>query len=286
MYKLNSDLPLLWRTPTSFQIGTSPAEVIVERVYPGEERFLSALQAGISDASLDAVVEECGLSKDQADSFLSTLSPAFGSYDPQPSLRIALDGSGPFIDSLGLMLIGMGHRVIRASALTAGKCELAIVVGDFVLDPHRTSDWLRREIPHLPIVFGDRTIDIGPVISPRHPEPQHSPCYHCIELHRHDSDSAWVAIASQLINVCSPVQNPLLCSEVASIVGRWIHNPERESLRSNQILTLVASTGAISTTEYLLHPDCACQALPRNVIVLGSSHGQSPAEPTRVKAAS
>ncbi|AXE54787.1 hypothetical protein AURUGA1_01106 [Aurantimicrobium sp. MWH-Uga1] len=286
MYKLNSDLPLLWRTPTSFQIGTSPAEVVVERVYPGEERFLAALQAGISDASLDAVAEECGLSKEQADSFLSRLSPALGSNAHQSSLRIALDGSGPFVDSLGLILIGMGHRVIRASALTAGKCELAIVVGDFVLEPHRTSDWLRREIPHLPIVLGDRTVDIGPVISPRHPEPQHSPCYHCIELHRQDSDSSWVAIASQLIGVRSPVQNPLVCSEVASMVSRWIRNPERESLRSNQILTLAASTGEIRTREYLLHPDCACQALPRNVIVLDSLHDQYPAVPTTAKAAS
>lgn len=279
MYKLNPELPLVWRTPTSFQIGVNPAVVLIDRVYPSEERFLSALQRGISDVSLGLVAEECGMSPHEAESFLASMAPALVSNLRQKHMRIALDGCGPFVDSLGLLLIGMGHSVVRAGALTAGKCDLAFVVGDYILEPHRTSDWLRREVPHVPIVFGSNQVDIGPVLGTKRSEPRHSPCYHCIELHRHDRDSAWIAVASQLIGVTSPLQKPLVCAEVASMVARWVHTPESIPLESNQMLTLSAENGQRTTTSYSLHPDCACQALPRNVIVLGSTPDLFPAEP-------
>ena len=288
MYKITSALPLIWRTPTSIQIGLDNPRSVFPQLYPAEERFLSALRTGFGNASLTTVAEECGLTPDETDAFLTVIAPALVQEKPNPSWRIALDGTGPFLDSLGLLLIALGHRVVRASAHTAGKCDLAIVVGEYVLEPHRPGAWLSRDIPHLPVVFSDESVRIGPLLgtTPRAPaEISHYPCQQCIELAHRDRDSCWIAMASQLLNTPAPSQTPLLNAEISATIARWIQTPTEVPITTDTALVLWAN-GAREETTYALHPDCACQALPRNVSVLGSLRDQFLAEPTTMRAAS
>ena len=289
MYKISSSLPLIWRTPTSVQIGVDHPRAVLPKLFPAEERFLSALRTGFADASLNTVAEECGLTVQERDAFLAAISPALEQEKPRLSWRIALDGHGPLVDSLGLLLIACGHRVVRATAHTAGKCDLALVVGDYVLDPHRPAGWLSRDIPHLPIVFSDETVRVGPLLGStqtRASLPQDFPCEQCIELAHRDQDDCWIAMASQLIGTPAPAQAPLLNAEIAAVVTRWIEDPYAHPISSNTALEISNRNGAREVITFYLHPDCACQALPRNVSVLGSSLGQFPVQPTRVKAAS
>ena len=289
MYKITSTLPLVWRTPTSVQIGLDHPRAVLPKLFPAEERFLSALRTGFADASLNTVAEECGLTVPERDAFLIAITPALEQETPRRSWRIALDGQGPLVDSLGLLLIACGHRVVRASAATAGKCDLAIIVGDYALEPHRPAGWLSRDIPHLTVVFSDETVRVGPLLGSKQPLEsvhEHFPCDQCIELAHRDRDECWVAMASQLAGTPAPAQTPLLNAEIAAVVTRWIEDPHAHPIGSNTALEISNKDGAREVITFYLHPDCACQALPRNVSVLGSSLGQFPAQPTRVKAAS
>ena len=288
MYKLNSDLPLVWRTPTSLQIGIDNPRVVLPKLYPAEERLLSALRAGIADVSLPAVARECGLTSAESAALITALGPAMKATPPASSWRIALDGSGPLVDSLGLLLIASGHRVVRASAAVAGRCDLAIVVGDYALEPHRPGGWLSRDVPHLPVVFSDESVRIGPLLGgkPGAALAETLPCEQCIELEHRDRDECWVAMMSQLVGTPALSQTPVVNAEIASLITRWVHYPQSQQLSSNTAIRINAHTGMREEITFALHPDCACQALPRNVSVLGSSHGQSPAVPTTRRAAS
>ena len=289
MYKLNPDLPLIWRTPTSLQIGIDNPRVLLPKLYPAEERMLSALRAGIADASAPAVAHECGLTPSESSALLTALSPALTQTPRTTSWRIAIDGSGTAVDSLGLLLIASGHRVVRASAAMAGTCDLAIVVGDFALDPYRPGGWLSRDVPHLPVVFSDESVRIGPLLGGRPmgaETAENLPCEQCIELAHRDLDECWVAMVSQLVGTPALTQTPLLNAEVAAVITRWVQSPSAHPLNSNTAVRIDAHSGAREELTFALHPDCACQALPRNVSVLGSSHGRSPAVPRIKKAAS
>ena len=289
MYKISSDLPLVWRTPTSLQIGIDHPRVVIPHIYPAEERLLSALRAGISDASLPAVAEECGLTPAETSAFISALAPVFETQPPSPSWRIALEGTGPLVDTLGLLLIAAGHQVIRANAAIASKTDLAIIVGDFALEPHRPGGWLSRDIPHLPVVFSDESVRIGPLLGSRlgnNSDFEHFPCEQCIELTHRDQDACWVAMMSQLVSTKAMSQTPLVNSEVSSLIARWIQSPASHPISHSTAVVIDARTGEKKDLTFALHPDCACQALPRNVSVLGSSHGQCLAVPTTRRVAS
>lgn len=289
MYKLNPELPLVWRTPTSLQIGIDHPRAELPQIYPAEERFITALRAGFGDVSLTAIASACGLTSQECRGLLAALSPALIPTEQKQSWRIALDGSGPFLDSLGLLLIRTGHRVVRASASVAGKSDLAIVVGDYALQPHRPSAWLSRDVLHVPVVFSDESVRIGPMLGTK-PTAENSaeafPCEQCIELAHRDLDECWVAMASQLAGTPAPSQTPLLITEVVALLTRWVNSPESHPITSNTAIRIDAASGVTEILTFALHPDCACQALPRNVSVLGSSHGRSPAAPKIRRAAS
>lgn len=293
MYKINPEYPLVWRTPTSLQIGVDNPHVVLPQIYPSEERFITALQSGFADVSLPTISEECGMTTAETAALLSALGPALlprsGLGIPSPSYRISLDGNGPFSDTVGILLIGMGHKVVKASADLSLRCDLAIVVGEYVIEPSRISGWVRNNIPHLPVVFSDQHVRIGPLLGTP-PELNVDlldlPCSECIELHHRDRDECWAAMASQLAGRPAPSNTALLRAEASALIARWISSRESLPLTHNTGVNIAVTDGEIREITFWLHPDCACQALPRNVSVLGSMHGQYPAVPRREKVAS
>ncbi|MEY4039992.1 MAG: hypothetical protein RLZZ52_860, partial [Actinomycetota bacterium] len=264
MYKLNPDLPLVWRTPTSLQFGVNSASCLLTEVSLGAERLISLLNKGISEPSLPLIARECGLSVAKARELLTELEPALRVPPRLPSLRIALDGQGPFIDQLGTLLVQCGHRVVIASARTAGPADLALVVGTFALTPHRTGDWLRRGIPHITICWGDTHVDLSPLLGSA-PSAQDDvsrfPCAECLELHHRDKDERWPVIATQVVNLPAASQTPLLKAEVATLLCRWISSPGLIPIDSETGIRIAAQTGEREKVTFALHPECACQAL-------------------------
>lgn len=286
MYKLNPDLPLVWRTPTTLQCGVDTGCCVISDLTPAQERFIVLLQKGFSEPSLPLIARECGLSLSSARSLLVKLEPALNATVQPRSLRIALDGQGVFVDQLGTLLVQCGHRVVIAGAVNAGPTDLAILVGTFALPPHRAGDWLRRGVPHLTICWGDGRVQISPlfgIVPEDTSDISRFPCAECLELHRRDADEFWPVIATQVADTPASSLTPLLRHEVASLIGRWINRPQLFDLSTDTGFHISASTGEKEKVTFSLHPECACQALPRNVSVLGSSRGRFPVAPTREK---
>src|SRR5690606_35600741 len=116
------------------------------------------------------------------------LGPLVETYDadatptPPPARHVSLVGTTPTAHDIDRLLTSVGITVTRLTdpiATHAARTDLGIIVDHFAIRPEAHSTWLRHDVPHLPVVWGDRSVRIGPII-----EPGHGPCLHCLERHR------------------------------------------------------------------------------------------------------
>lgn len=262
---LDPRLPVLWRTPHSVQVGLDAPVVVLDNITTGHERMLAALAVGLTPEGLMLIGMDSGLSQEQVTEFESSITPALVTPSHPSRAIVHVDGIGHTADRLEWRLREAGcepRRVnptekIAIARTPLGTVELAVIVGDYVLDPERRGRWLRRDIPHLPIVYGDTGVRVGPFV-----EPGVGPCLYCLELHHTDSDAAWPALASQLLATTSNAQSPFFASEVATLATRWVLSRATfGSAESSTAMTVNAETGHRGETTLVAHPDCSCREL-------------------------
>lgn len=290
--QLDPRLPLVWRSPTSLQLGVDDPAVVLANVSADDERMLAALIRGITDSGFQMLAREIGASVGAATALLKAVGPALRASTSSTSTsdgtqrRSRSGRAGPAesrpAECGGVTIVGTGHTVDRlADALgSVGvvprrvDCDpvaavegtgLAVVVAHYVIDPAFHGLWLRRDRPHLPIVFSDTGVRIGPIV-----EPGTGPCLYCLERWRTDTDSAWPAIASQLWGKRSDVDTGIVAAEVATVATRMLLERLQRGHPGEPIaIRLTAASGARVANRVEPHPDCACGALPGNATADG-----------------
>ena len=292
---LDPRYPLVWRTPDSLQLGVDDPPVVLDTVTLGHERLLAALQVGLTAAGLTLIGTESGLSVAQIEDFRRVIQPALLERGERPSARVDVSGTSITVDRLMSNLAGTGldarpaRPVPELGDADSGESDaaIAVVVGHFVLDPLLRGTWLRRDIPHLPVIFGDTGVLVGPMI-----EPGIGPCLYCLELHHRDADPQWPAIASQLLGQRSRAETPVLASEIAALATRMILNRLAGTAHAEpSSVRLEAETGALSRRPVTRHPDCACgvtwtgASVPRGIGTARSFPSADPSSPPRTTAA-
>lgn len=261
--RLDPRATLVWRDPFSLQFGVDPARVVLREVSSSEERMIAALASGVSRSGLAMIAQSSGAVERDIDSLLMRLDPLLVDDDePTGPRTVSIAGSGPTVDRIADTLAQSGIRVLVSGRATTDDCDLGLAVGHYVLDPDSYGFWLRRDLPHLPIVFGDETVTIGPLV-----EPGSTACLYCLEHHRRDADASWSAIASQLWGRRSSSETPLVSHEVAAIACRVITrrlalDGPSPGVTAATSLRLRVDTGETTRREWMPHPDCGCIRLP------------------------
>jgi hypothetical protein len=263
--------------------------VVLHDVSTAVEGMLAALSGGVTRPGLELIAREAGAEAAAVDTLLAELEsvmlPQSGDAGPRgtqlpPPPTVLLVGSGPFIDGLAAVLSTEGVATTIAPDATADDlanthCDLAIVASHFVLAPELHGTWLRRDIPHLSVVFSDTAVEVSPLVAPGA-----GPCLYCLERHRTAADAAWPAIASQLWGRRSRLETALVAGEVALLVARIAldsvrmrlgrqepqsaleshrgYAPEPAAITTH---TLDPATGQWSRTTATPHPDCGCVLL-------------------------
>jgi bacteriocin biosynthesis cyclodehydratase domain-containing protein len=255
--KLDSRYPVLWRTPTSLQVGLDPALLRIENVTEAQERMLAALAVGITEPGLAMIA---GGSGDEVDGLVRLLAPALVRETQESAVKsVAISGDGAIVGAVAATFSASGVRVwVGADAATHGRTrpDFAVLVHRFVVPPALHGFWLRRDVPHLPIVFSDTGVLIGPII-----EPGIGPCLLCLELHRRDSDQSWPAIASQLLGRSGSAETPLLAAETAGIAARLVIDRLLHGAGAAVSLRIDGQSGKIEKTNWHAHPECGCLGL-------------------------
>jgi hypothetical protein len=255
--RLDPRYPLVWRTPFSVQLGIDPGMVVLDDLTPIQERMLAALTVGISAPGLAMMARG---HTEEHDALLAALVPVLARPARDlPVPTVAISGSETTVTAIAAALAGSGVRtVLAADAADLADCapDLAIAAGHFVLDPELHAFWLRRDVPHLPVVLSDTGVTVGPIV-----EPGTGPCLLCLELHRRDADDAWPAIATQLLGRRSHVESAVLLTEAAGAVGRLVIGRLSDGPAAAASLRIDGATGARSYRQWQPHEDCGCRGL-------------------------
>ncbi|WP_183091784.1 TOMM precursor leader peptide-binding protein [Mycetocola lacteus] len=280
MIKLNPTLPLLWRTPTEFQIGFDPpAAITLTAVTPAVEHLLGALCAGATVSLLEELGARGGLTTAEVHALLRVLDPALEDHpDTGPARRRSRTPRWAILGQFR----GHPHPLVRAIAQTADSVRLdpprttlaatrcpalVVLVDNFVIPPHRYAPWLSEEIPHLAVVCWDRQVRIGPLV-----EPGTGPCIGCVQRSAAARDPTWASLAIQAHrSLAASAQPPLSALAVGPVLAA-VHARLRANSRELRTGILVMDGSSIRgrREQIFPHPECACGA--------GDPAGSGPAE--------
>lgn len=271
--QLDPRVPVVWRTPDSVQLGVDRPLLVISGMTPARERVLNALRGGVPRAGAVMLGREAGATDADIDGLLRQLEPAL-----LPDRRsapctgaVCIDGAGRASDLIRDLMEDLGIPVLdapaapdgdpRPSETAARSAALAIIVAHYVVDPRRHGWWLRRDIPHLPVVFSDTEVSLGPVV-----EPGTTACLGCLHLARADADPAWPAMAAQLVSRRAPTETPLLGVEAAARVARLALERLRRGTAAVDSVSFVidAETGQVRRREHRPHARCGCRSLTEN----------------------
>jgi len=260
--KLDPRFPLVWRSPDGVQFGVATAVATINGITSADERMISALTEGISESGLSMVGRSAGASGLDVAALLQRVRPALA---PPATVaqRVLVSGTGHTADAVTRAVASTGHSLVSEHP------DLVVLVANFVVPPAQHGAWLRRDVPHLPVVVTDATVEIGPLV-----EPGLGPCLYCLLRDRTERDRAWPAIAAQLSGKVSAADTPVLGGEVAAIVGRLIVSRLAHGAASvHRALSLDIGSGVITSTEVVARPDCGCVEL----VATGQPKSDSPA---------
>jgi hypothetical protein len=81
--KINPFHQVLWRTPTTLQIGAGAKSVVISDITPAQERVIDALYYGLPPASVAALAAQSKLGAKETESLLAALNPVLVRADLQ-----------------------------------------------------------------------------------------------------------------------------------------------------------------------------------------------------------
>lgn len=275
--RLDPRRPIVWRTPHSLQIGVDPMLAHLDNVSDGDARLIDALVVGVTRAGLAMLAERAGVLPHRVDELLAGVSaamvdPTWSTPAAAPRPTITVVGVGVGAQRVAGVLVEAGHPVAIAvpGAMTRGRRPAtAVLVTEHVIDPHEHERWLRRDVPHLPIVFGEVSATIGPLV-----EVGVTACLRCVERHRTNDDFARPAIATQLWGQAAAAQSPALATEAAIEALRMLRTTGRAAARGNGSaargsdspaatfsVRLDADSGLRTMREWWPNEGCGCRGL-------------------------
>jgi bacteriocin biosynthesis cyclodehydratase domain-containing protein len=274
--RIDPALPLVWRSPTDLQLGATTPRVVLRDAGTVETGLIAALRHGASIETLRTIGAGLGGRPDEVERVLAALRPSF-----EPGRRqgvsvagtaappvVAVDAEGAVGARLTADLAVLGYDVIRVSragghpdaddAASDDRAALAVIAATWAVRPAHHLPWLRRDVPHLAIVFDDTGARIGPLV-----EPGRGPCLRCLDLARRDDDAAWPVIAAQLAGRPAATRTERAAIEVAALAIALIDDRlAHDSVAlSDASLTLSRERpGAPRRRRHAPHPECGCRA--------------------------
>ena len=261
--RLDSRRPIVWRTPRTLQIGVDPTLAVLDDVTDGDARLINALTAGITRTGLGTLAAQAGVPPHRVDEVLSAVAPAFerqASRGDEPAgapqhAPLAIVGSGPAAARVAGVLGEAGHPVAFGATITrvgGRRPAAAVLISGLVIDPLEHQRWLRRDIVHVPIVFGEVAVTIGPVVVPGV-----TACLTCVERQRSEADPSWSAVAAQLWGRTAPTETVSLATEAAVEALRLLRTSDAAGLA----VRLDVDSGERTERVWASSEQCGCRGI-------------------------
>ena len=138
--------------------------------------------------------------------------------------------------------------------------DLVVLTVMGAIRPDAGEPWLRRGIPHLPLVVQGHRVQVGPLITGGF-----GPCLSCLDLHRRDRDAAWPTLLSQLapggpLQRDSPISLESTLTAMTAGAAAMIVNTclDRQPVPGGLSLELSLPWPTIRNRRWFSHPLCSC----------------------------
>ncbi len=258
--RLDPSLPLVWRSPSTLQLGGIRPVALIDEPGALETGLLQALAAGASRSTLHVIGSAFDGDPARIDALIDRLEPAFTDDDgPAASGVVALAGPTTLVDDLGTALLRLGHRPVAAADADPEATDATVLVAPRVIPPSSHLPWLAADVPHLAVVLDERGAEVGPFV-----RPGSGPCLRCLHLARRDADAAWPAIAAQLAVAPAPRHAGRARHEALALAASVVDDLLRTGRSSLDAATVVVSDApgqALPRPAPVgMHPDCGCRA--------------------------
>lgn len=165
------------------------------------------------------------------------------------------------VDALDLDL--RGRRPVRTRTTFGSPStlpDLVVLAAVGAICPGAGEPWLRRGIPHLPVVVQGHRVHVGPLITGAG-----GPCLSCLDLHRRDRDAAWPALLSQLaphgpLLPGAPVSlESTLMAMTIGAAAMIVHTClDGQPVSDDLSMELSLPWPTIRNRRWFSHPMCAC----------------------------
>lgn len=252
MRRIDPRLPILWRDPHTIQIGFAKPLVRLDNVTPNDERLIAGLHAGMSEVTWRASAAQLGVRPSERDALLEAVAPALEG-EPMTPVTVLLSGRGLGAQWLGYTFREAGHSV-ATPATWSDAVSIIIESESMALSPAALGRHLRRDIKHLPVVWLDTAVEVGPLVIPGQ-----TACWHCVETTRCDNDPSRRALLSQVVDRPAASECHPAIQEVATRVLRWVDGSNVPP--HGTMLTLATNSGRWSGARFSPCEECSCRTL-------------------------
>ena len=269
--RLDPQLSVVWRDPSTVQVGVDRPTAVLHDVDRVDERILGVLRRGVGGGPRAlAVLADAGPSRVSAR--LADLAPALLADAPAPPPVVDVVGRGGVADALVDLAraSGLAVRGVDPDDDDPVRAPLAALVAEHVLAPRDALRWVRHDVPHLLVRRGDGLCEIGPLV-----RPGTTACSRCLDLHRTDADPGWPAVAAQLWRRPAPPLDALVLAQAVLLAVRRLvasagTGGDGRQVPDGLVQRVADGDGRISVAPTRPHPACGCAAPP------GTGSGDAP----------
>ena len=283
--KLSTTHPIVWLSPSSLQVGVDVPLAVLDRAPRRIEVLLGALERGVADGSPGAIAARFGLPRGEVERVLSWLAPALSPELPPllgRSVRVEATDE-PVLAALSEQVTALGAHLAGGpddqGVLPWAEVDLAVLAFRFAVQPRRCRPFLARDVPVLPIVFGEATASIGPLLG------GDRPCGWRVHLAAVDADPQWEVKSIQAATRPAPSMHArgvaAVAAQTATALLRWADGADLTG--SRVVVDLSPHPGPVDhlrTEAVSVHPGCGCRALPGSERATGPPSAAHPDEPT------
>lgn len=280
VFRIDPDVPEVWRSVDELQLGAPTPVAVISNPSAATRGMLTLLRRGASEQALIALTETLGGTAVEVRDLLNTLAPALTTPNTRPEPQplphlVAVDAANRAdADALIRALGELGHTAAPISECERESVSCAVLIRAWVTAPAAYQPWVRRDVPHLAIVYGQLGVEVGPFV-----EPGDGPCLRCRDLAQRDLDPAWPAIATQLARRAAPGRTARTAHDAVAAAAALVDdrlkrgvNPLREAS-----VSLTRPWGVDQPTPVGLHPECGCQGLAQiSMPAVVPARGSSP----------
>jgi bacteriocin biosynthesis cyclodehydratase domain-containing protein len=275
--RIDPTLAIVWRSEHQLQFGAPDARAVLDCPHRIHLDLVHLLRQGAAVETLETIAAAIGGSRDDVAAVLTALEPALvpPAAPARPARRrvpppVVIAGHDRTAATIAGALGLLGHRVTRAPAgaplLSDEPAHLVVLIEDRVIPTSLHLPLLRRDLPHLPVVFGDGDVTVGPLVVPGA-----SACLRCVDLTRRDADEAWPLIAAQLTaQPAVPRAARLELSAAASAVRAIDARLTGHGTALDGVAEVIPRDGSRpQRLTYAPHPECGCGAHPETATARG-----------------